>query len=135
MLARTLPRVTAGSIIGALIAGVATVPAQAQTHQQPVTVTGHAESSLTTLVPFGDLALTTSAGRAVLEARVDKAVGQVCPDSEFQRTAYNLVYDVEDCRSFAWAGARPQMRHAIDLAKSGQAVAMAIEISAGSSKL
>jgi UrcA family protein len=114
--------------IAALLAGS---PLQAQSGQQPVTVLGHQkEAPLTEAVQFGDLALTTRAGRIALVSRVGQAIAEVCPAAAYAHSVYNLDYDAEDCANFAWAGANPQIRQAIDLARSGQAVAMAIEVTA-----
>ncbi len=66
--------------IATSLAGAATAPAQAQSNQSPVTVLGHPET-LTRIVPFGDLALATTAGQRSLVHRVSSAVREVCPDS------------------------------------------------------
>jgi UrcA family protein len=126
MLACKTPSLAAAASIAAAL--VAT-PLQAQSSQQPVTVLGHQkEAPLTRIVPYGDLALTTGAGRSILMHRVRTAVREVCPDAAYAQSVYNLEYNAEDCTNFAWAGADPQIRRAIDLARSGQAVAMAIEV-------
>ena len=52
-------------LIATSLAGAATAPAQAQSNQSPVTVLGHPET-LTRIVPFGDLALATTAGQRSL---------------------------------------------------------------------
>lgn len=119
--------VAAASIAAALVAA----PLQAEPPQQPVTILGHPEPPLTQIVQIDDLALATDAGRSALMHRVGVAVGQVCPEFDYAHAALN--YDVQDCRTFAWTGARPQMRKAIDAAKSGQAVAMAIEVTGAGS--
>ena len=116
--------------IGTLVAGAGASAAQAatQSNQQPVTVLGRPDA-LVRVVSFGDLALATKAGRNTLERRVSDAVGEVCPDSEAGRSLLEPFYDVQDCRTFAWTRARPQMREAIALAKSGRLLAMTIEVS------
>ena len=131
MVASNTPTRAAVMFVAALLAGS---PLQAQSAQQPVTVLGHQkEAPLARVVPFGDLALTTRAGRSALMSRVSQAVGEVCPNAAYALSVYNLDYDAEDCVNFAWAGANPQIRQAIDLARSGQAVAMAIEVTAAHS--
>lgn len=112
------------AFIAALLAGA---PALAQPSQSPVTVLGHPEA-LTRVVPFGDLALGTSAGQRSLVHRVSSAVREVCPDSAYAYTIYKFDYNSQDCSNFAWAGARPQIREAINAAKSGQPIAMSIAI-------
>ena len=69
-------------LIATSLAGAATAPAQAQSNQSPVTVLGHPEA-LTRIVPFGDLALATTAGQRSLVHRVSSAVREVCPDSSY----------------------------------------------------
>ena len=123
---KTLLRVAG---LATLLAGASTAQAGTQNNQQPVTVTGRSDA-LVRVVAFGDLALATKAGRNVLERRVSQAVGEICPDSEAGRSMLDASYDVQDCRTFAWVHARPQMREAIALAKSGQLLAMTIEVSA-----
>ena len=131
MVASNTPSRAAVMFIAALLAGAPTAPAQAQSAQQPVTVLGHQkEAPLTEAVQFSDLAITTRAGRSALMSRVGQAIGEVCPAAAYAHSVYNLDYDAEDCANFAWAGANPQIRRAIDLARSGQAVAMAIEVTA-----
>ena len=126
MFALNTPARAAVMFIAALLAGS---PLQAQAGQQPVMVLGHQkEAPLTQAVQFSDLALTTRAGRSALVSRVSQAIGDVCPNAAYALSVYNLDYDAEDCVNFAWAGARPQIRQAIDLARSGHAVAMAIEV-------
>lgn len=126
MVAKT-PFRAAVLLIATSLAGAATAPAQAQSNQSPVTVLGHPEA-LTRIVPFGDLALATTAGQRLLVHRVSNAVREVCPDSAYAYTIYNFTYDDLDCANFAWAGARPQIRQAINAAKSGQPFAMSIAI-------
>jgi UrcA family protein len=127
MVASNTPSRAAVMFIAALLAGASTAPVQAQGDQRPVTVLGHPET-LTRTVQFADLSLSTAAGRRALVHRVGQAVGEVCPNAAYAHSAYNIDYDADDCVSFAWAGANPQIRRAVDLAKSGQAVAMAIEV-------
>ena len=116
--------------VGTLLAGASAGAAQAATQndQQPVTVLGRPDA-LVRIVAYGDLALATKAGRNSLERRVSDAVGEVCPDSEAGRSMLEPFYDVQDCRTFAWTRARPQIREAIALARSGQLLAMTIELS------
>ena len=125
MVARYIPSRAAVTFAAALLAG-ATAPLQAQPPQAPVTVLGHQEAGLTRLVPFGDLSLASEAGQRILYRRVGVAVGEVCTDNEAAQSLYNAA--VKDCTNFAWAGARPQIARAIDLAQSGQAFAMSIAV-------
>jgi UrcA family protein len=108
-----------------LIVGATAAQAGTQNNQQPLTVLGRADA-LIRVVSVDDLSLATKQGRNALERRVSDAVGEVCPDG----AKLNSFYDVDDCRAFAWHGARPQMKRAIALAKSGQLLAMTIQVSA-----
>jgi hypothetical protein len=58
--------------------------------------------------------------------RVSDAVSEVCPSFGPESDAYRLG----NCKGVAWAGARPQIRRAIDRALSGESLAMSIEITA-----
>jgi UrcA family protein len=79
-----------------------------------------AKPSLTRHVPYGDLSLATKSGQRMLYRRVGLAVGEVCPPTDDDGN----WYDVQDCRNFAWRGARPQIRRAFDQALSGSSMAM-----------
>ena len=86
-----------------------------------------AKPLLTRHVPYGDLQLASKAGQRVLYRRVGVAVREVCPLTAEDGN----WYDIEDCRRFAWRGARPQMKRAFDRALSGSSLAMSsITISA-----
>lgn len=85
---------------------------------------------LTHLVHYDDLALATKAGRKSLMHRVKAAVSEVCPAYD----EHGDAYDVQYCSDFAWAGARPQIKRAVRLARSGQTLAMTIEITAAAAK-
>ena len=106
-----------GFIVTALI--LAASPARSE---PPVDVI--AKSALTRHVPYGDLSLASEQGRRILYRRVASAVQEVCPPTEDDGS----WYDVPDCQQFAWRGARPQMRRAFDLAKSGSSLAMSSSI-------
>lgn len=125
--ARKMACVAAAGFVGMLLVGAAAFPAHAQSiSNRPVTVTQHRDAG-TRQVPYGDLALNTKQGRSTLMHRVGEAVYQVCPgfDGNFG------AYDVDSCRDFAWAGARPQIDSAFRAALSGGSLAMSIEITAG----
>lgn len=98
--------------------------------QQPVTVVANEAEPLKIEVPYGDLALSTIQGREALTHRVRQAVNDLCPIFDEE----GRVYDAQDCRDFAWRGARPQIKEAINLAKFGSQVAMAIEVAAPESR-
>jgi UrcA family protein len=85
---------------------------------------------LTRNVHYDDLALATKDGRKVFMHRVRTAVSDVCPAYD----EHDIALDVEYCSSLAWAGARPQIRRVLDLARSGQSLAMTIEITAAVAK-
>jgi UrcA family protein len=125
---RKMACIGAAGFIGTALVLAAASPVHSQSFShQPVTVQGHRDS-ITRIVPYGDLALTSDQGRRILMRRVDAAVTQVCPDFDEQGS----VYDVPACQDFAWAGARPQIKRAFDNARSGALVAMSIAITAAS---
>jgi len=117
--------VGAAGFLGTLLVGAAVFPAHAQELSNPVTVTGHPDS-ITRSVSFADLTLKTRHDRGVLMHRVDLAVGKICTGFDGNTGSY----DADDCRNFAWAGARPQIKRAFDQALSGQLLATAIQITA-----
>jgi len=112
----------AASFIGAVLVASVAVPAHGQSNGQRLTVVAERPDQLTAMVHYDDLSLATKNGRHMLSRRVGEAVNRVCPDSTFE------TYDVGDCRNFAWNGARPQIKRAIDLAGSGHDLAMTLEI-------
>ena len=85
---------------------------------------------LTRSVHYDDLALATKGGREVLMRRVRTAVSEICLAYDKQGFALDALY----CSTFAWAGARPQIKRAVELARSGQSLAMTIEIVAAVAK-
>jgi UrcA family protein len=115
----------AAGFVGTLLIVAITAPAHAQP-QQPVTVIARQAQPVTASVPYGDLALATSAGQRVLNHRISAALSKLCPNLDID----GFVYDSQDCRDHALAGALPQVRQAIDLARSGTSLAMAIQITA-----
>ena len=121
---RKLACAGAAALAGALIVSVATASLHAQSFTGPVTVTAHVTD--TRFVPYGDLSLTTDAGRKTLVHRVRAAVKELCPayDATFN------AYDAAMCQNLAWAGARPQIDNAVAAAIVGQPLTMSIEITA-----
>jgi len=119
---RELASIGAAGFVGALLLAAVISPAHAQ--QRPVTITAHEVA--TERVPYGDLVLTSDQDRKVLMRRVSLAVGRVCPLVDI----FGYVYDAQDCRDFAWQGARPQIKQAVNNAMSGTPVAMMIEVTA-----
>ena len=90
--------------------------------EPPVEVIGN--PTVTRHVPYGDLSLASADGRRMLYRRVGRAVNEVCP----QVSEDGSWYDVQDCRQFAWHGARPQIKRAFDQALSGSTLAMSSSI-------
>jgi UrcA family protein len=90
--------------------------------QPPIEVV--AKSSLTRHVPYGDLGLATKQGQNTLYRRVSAAVQDLCP----MTAEDGRWYDFQDCRQFAWRGARPQINQAVDRATSGSSLAMTSSI-------
>ena len=119
----------AAGFIGTMLVLAVAAPVHAQAFTRPVTVTAHRDF-LTERVPYGDLTLASKQGRSILYQRVGAAVNRVCPGVD----AEGLTYNAQDCKDFAWEGARPQIRTAIKRAKSGASLAMAIEISTAMAK-
>jgi len=60
-----------------------------------------------TMVSYADLDLSSSGGRATLQARVHAAVDQVCPEQDARRLEMRGYY--EACRAHAEASARDQI--------------------------
>ena len=103
---RRMACIGAAGFIGTALVIAAASPVHGQSlFHQPVTVQGHRDT-LTRVVPYGDLALTTNQGRGILMRRVSAAVTDVCPDYD----ELGSGYDVQGCEDFAWAGARPPDR-------------------------
>ena len=60
------------------------------------------------VVTYSDLNLTTPAGRAALQSRLDNAVGQVCSSRpDVRELGKQAAYD--GCRKQAWNSIRPQL--------------------------
>ena len=123
MNSRNIASLAASALVGSLLL-IATTSA-AQPGQPEVVI--EKQAPMTRYVTFADLSLATKQGQKVLYHRVSNAVQQVCPDVDEE----GFAYDTMGCEDFAWAGARPQMKRAIGLAKSGSPMTMTIAISAG----
>ncbi len=72
-----------------------------------------AADQLVERVSHGDLNLVGASGQKLLNRRVGLAVSRVCAPLN----GTNLRIDRQECRSFAWNGARPQMAQAITRAQ------------------
>lgn len=89
------------------------------------------DDQLTTRVGYGDLDLATASGQRRLHWRVSGAVNEVCAPL----SGMHFRITQQQCRSFAWNGARPQMalavRRAQEIAARGSSniAAVAITIS------
>ena len=108
------------SSIAALAIGASallTVPADART--APVVVTARDSDLPTRRVSYADLNLARQDGQRTLNLRVGAAISDVCGDSGL----YTLGFRNVECRSTAWAGAKPQVANAIqratDIAATG----------------
>ena len=107
----------------ALAAALVVAPLAAE---QPMTVTG--QSMAQERVSFADLDLRQSGAQQTLRIRVKRASDRVCRQAEgpfpdvgvsgFGRDDPSLT-----CTDLTYADARPQLRAAIDRAKSGQQLA------------
>lgn len=64
-------------------------------------------------VGYGDLDLIAASGQTTLVRRVRSAVGEVCSPLD----GTNMRTRMQECRSFAWHGAKPQMALAIQRAQ------------------
>jgi UrcA family protein len=115
----------AAALVGALLISVTAAPVDAQSLNEPVTVTADRDAQ-TRLVSYRDLSLATDLGRKTLMHRVHVAVDEVCPPFDVTFS----VYDAAWCQHFAWHAARPQIDSALLAAASGQPLAMTIEITA-----
>lgn len=103
--------------------GLALAAATPALSQPPVDVIAK-PSSQVRHVPYGDLSLASREGQRTLFHRVGVAVNEVCPITADD----GAWYDNEGCRKFAWRGARPQIRRALDQAMSGSSLAMTSSI-------
>lgn len=97
--------------------------------QPPVNVIGKAVGQVRH-VPYGDLSLATKDGQGILLRRVGYAVQEVCPTTAND----GAWYDSDGCRKFAWRGARPQIRRALDQAISGSSLTMTSSITVSVAK-
>jgi UrcA family protein len=109
----TTPKMCVSTSLAAAFAVALTFGASGSASAKDVTVVSSSpEDSLSERVSYADLDLASTAGVKVLASRVRLAVRHVCaPVAE--RTTY---VQFNDCRSFAWGGARPQMDRAIERA-------------------
>ena len=103
----------------ALMAGLAAAPAvQAQTYVDEVIVEGpygrEGPRSLSRVVSFADLDLTTPEGREVLRLRVHETAGDLCRTLQEEPDAPSAL--VPSCRRQAIRDARHQVKRAIDRA-------------------
>jgi UrcA family protein len=112
-------------VCAALAVGTATRALSQPGSQAPVTVVAQKDGSLTERVPYGDLTLTSEEGRHLLMHRVNLAVGRVCPDFYADGQPNN---DPQLCKDFAWRGARPQIKRALDEALAGGTTTMSLAI-------
>lgn len=97
------------------LAGTATaVQAQSQS-DKPVVVRAQPDDlTPTRRVSYADLDLASLAGEKTLYHRVSGAVSDVCIDAV---GASSTSITNQSCRKFAWNGAEPQMKRAIDRAR------------------
>lgn len=105
--------ITALCVASALVAGSTVAQAGSQS-DKPVIVRAQPDEFLPTRrVSYADLNLASLAGEKTLHRRVNIAVGQVCADAT---SSSSMQIAGQQCRSFAWSGARPQMKRAIERA-------------------
>jgi UrcA family protein len=96
----------------ALTAAAGAVPADAQAPLQVVAQRVD-DDRLTERVSHRDLNLAAASGQKSLHLRVRSAVRRVCSPLD----GTNLRAQQQQCRSFAWAGAKPQMARAVEQAQ------------------
>lgn len=108
-----------------------TVPALGQS---PVEVEGHRiDARNQRIVPYADLNLATATGEKKLMSRIRFAVRDLCVEG----TNYSPIdaADLRNCKSDAWASARPQLDRVLAEARSvaaitsGSRAAMTISLS------
>lgn len=102
------------------VAGLLALALPATAQEPEIVITGkmplpEGTEPVTQVVRIADLDLTTPKGKAAMEKRVKAAIKRVCWSQA--RPARWQVKDAEECDAFAWAGARPQMKQAIEKAK------------------
>lgn len=103
-------------------AGLFSLAVPASAEEPEIVVTGKMKipegyEPVTEVVEFGDLDLATFEGEEELEKRVAAAVKKIC--WSHPKPARWQVKESEECDSFAWEGARPQMKQAIEKARGG----------------
>ena len=123
--ARRMICLAAAGFVGAALVIATIGPAHAQPVAQPVTVEAH-RSTITQVVPYGDLSLVTKEGRKMLLHRISMTVNELCPMFDNQ----GFANDVPACQDGAWRSAGPQIRQAFNLARTNAALAMSITLSA-----
>ena len=109
----------------ALVIASASLPADGR---PTVVITGDERPSV--LVSYAALNLAMSSGQRELHYRVNHAVRTVCRESVGPSP---IIIAEQRCRQFAWQGALPQMKRAIqrarELAATGQSSVAAASIS------
>jgi len=89
--------------------------------QNPVSVTG--QPVYQEPVSYADLDLRDSSGRQKLIARVHRAAKRVCTQFEWSNPYETTGFmSSPGCTELTYANARPQIRAAVDRAKSGQPI-------------
>lgn len=107
-----------GSCIAAAVAGLA---GSAIAQDKPAIVYGQRDELVQVRhVSYADLNLASKAGQSTLYHRVSGAVDDVCEDATGP-TALTIAR--QQCRKFAWRGAKPQMdrafQRAAEIAQAG----------------
>lgn len=90
--------------------GLLAAAPSASAKERQVVVVGKANDVITRHVSYVDLNLATRAGQKMLNDRVALAVSSVCEEST---GAFPEPHAIVPCRSYAWSGARPQMKLAV----------------------
>ncbi|WP_084607693.1 UrcA family protein [Sphingomonas jaspsi] len=103
--------ITALCVVSACVSGTGVAQAAGQS-DEPVIVRAQPDEFLPTRrVSYADLNLASKAGEKTLFYRVSGAVRYVCTGHD------SASIEMQRCRSFAWSGARPQMKLAIQRAQ------------------
>jgi UrcA family protein len=119
---RKITCVAAATFVGSLLILSATAPV----HAQPLVVEGHHyfDPQIQRVINYADLDLANPSGQKRLLHRVSSAVDDLCAVND-SLASRDMFGETRNCSTAAWNSATPQIRAAVDGAKSGSFVSAA----------
>ena len=99
--------------LAATMGGLVVMAPSASAKERPVVVVAPETEAPTRRVSYTNLNLATTAGEKMLYHRVGQAVRVVCNESVGSSPSF---YAEVACQDFAWKGARPQIKRAVQRA-------------------